>query len=140
MLSDKMAPERWPVYLENLRLLPGVRKVTVGQVAESPGDRSWDGELDIHTASGRHHLFIEEKRGTLNAAMAERVLSILEHSAASTWILFAPYVTPRLAERLAAHHVNFTDQVGNCHLELPPGGLIHVVGRSPPEREASTAL
>ncbi len=135
-----MAPGHWPVYLENLRLLPAVRKVTGGQIAETSGDRGWDGEVDIHTASGRHHFLVEEKRGTLNAAMAERVLSILEQSAASTWILLAPYVTPRLAEQLAAHHVNFMDQVGNCHLELPPGGLIHVVGRSPPLRGASTAL
>src|SRR5258708_19351409 len=126
-----MTPGRWPVYLENLRQVPAVRKVTAGQVAEAPGDPRWDGEMDIHTASGRHHFFIEEKRGALNAAMAERVLSILEQRAAPTWILFSPYVTPRLAERLAAHHVNFMDQVGNCHLELPPGGLIHVVGRSP---------
>lgn len=130
----------WSLYLDGLRHLPAIRRVSPAKPADAPSALSWDGALEIETATTHHRLLVEEKRGPLNAAMAERVLSILRRQAPETWILFAPYVTPRLAETLAAHKINFLDQAGNCHLELPPGVLVHIVGRPAAIRESSTSI
>jgi hypothetical protein len=123
--------EPWPTYLANLRRLPSVRKVK----AHAGSHSDWDGILDIATDRAHASLPVEEKRGVLNVAMAERIVS-LRHRSHDRWIVFAPYVTPHLAELLAREHVNFMDEAGNCHLELQPATFIHVAGR-PRVRPAS---
>lgn len=135
-----MKIEPWSTYLGKLRTLPPVRGVKSHPPRANDKGRGWDGLLEIETSTAHHHLLVEEKRGTINAAMEERILSLRGRRASMPWILFAPRVTSRLAERLAAENINFIDQAGNCHLELPPGVLIHIVGRAFPQREPRSAL
>lgn len=115
----------WPIYVANLRRLPSVRAVK----AHAGPHPDWDGVVDISTEFGQASLGVEEKRGVLNGAMAERIISLGRRHPTQPWIVFSPYVTPLLGEQLAREHINFMDEVGNCHLEIRPSTMIHVVGR-----------
>ncbi len=127
-------------YLNTLQRVPSVRSASLEETGARRAKASGEARLKIVTPSGRHDFLVEVKNGVLNAAMEERVLSLLSRHGAGKWMLFAPYVTPRLAERLAELHVNFVDLAGNCHLELGPSSLIHIVGRGKQPREPRTGL
>ena len=88
--------EAWPIYVANLRRLPSVRTVQA-----HPGPHpDWDGEIDISTDFGHASFGVDEKRGAVNHAMAERIISLRQRHPSQPWIVFSPYVTTRLGEQL----------------------------------------
>jgi hypothetical protein len=135
-----MSRETWATHLEFLRRLPPIQGVAISETAGRLGGSGRDEILEIQTSGAHHRLLIQDKRGVLNSAMKERILSGPHRSGTAPGILFARYVTPRLASDLGEHHVNFVDEAGNCHIELPPGVLIHIVGRAAPARVPRTSI
>lgn len=120
---------QWLPYLDRLRQLRAVRSV----VAEKDC-------VEVETDSGRYRLSVQQKCGALNVAMEERILSTLHNQTSNKWILFAPYITPRLSELLSDQQVNFIDLAGNCHLELGQHFLIHIVKHIKPPKKPRIAL
>lgn len=61
----------------------------------------------------------------------ERLAKALPKAKATTRaLLLAPYVPPRQAEFLRGHGIDYADEAGNVHLEVP-GLLVHVEGKRP---------
>ncbi len=88
-----------------------------------------DGELDLISHGSEHRYAVEITRSHLSYATASGVIE-RARSAKRSWLLFAPYVPPKVGEFLASHQVSYADTIGNCHLIVERGRLLaHVEGK-----------
>lgn len=111
-------PGDWEPYLAHLRALPFVRNL-----------RARGNALSFATPERMEHFHVSSMRGALGYA---RVNSLIAQRAVDEqWILFAPYVSPGIAEQIAQHGGNFVDASGNCHIALGERYLVHVEGKRP---------
>jgi hypothetical protein len=118
------------VYIAGLEKLPFIEGVEVLQVEPiAVRERNWDALIEVRTPLGAHRLWVEQKKGTLNKAMCERVLGLLRHQPPEKWILFAPHITTALGQELAHQQINFLDEAGNCHFTLGRHYLVHIEGK-----------
>lgn len=114
-------PVEWEPYLEHLRTLPFVRNL-----------RARLNTLSFATPERTEHFHVSSMRGALGYA---RVNSLIAQRAGDEqWILFAPYVSPGIAEQIAQHGGNYVDANGNCHITLGEHYLVHVEGKRPQTR------
>jgi hypothetical protein len=93
-----------------------------------------DGELGLrHRRRGPKERFVVRiTRTHLSYALAAGFIEqarILD----GNWVLFAPYVPPKIGQHLAAHNLSYVDAIGNCHLQVAQGRelLAHVEGKKP---------
>lgn len=91
-----------------------------------------DGELRVSFDAKREIFTLHITRSHLSYAMASGFIQ-QARAAKRGWVLFVPYVPPRIGSHLAANGVSYVDAVGNCHLVLPRGHrlLAHVEGKRP---------
>lgn len=118
----------WEPYLEGLRALPFVRHVKAG-----------DGVVLLATADGLERLSVTTMRGALGYARVNSLIA--QQRGDARWILFAPYVSPGVAERIAHHGGNFIDEAGNCYVAIGDRYLAHLTGKRPePQRTGHEPL
>lgn len=124
--------ERLDEYLARLKALPFVEEARVERLETQ---QRWDAVLRLRVDGEAHRLRVEHKRAPrLNHALLEAFLARVKRYGDTRWILFAPYVTAPIADRLREKEVNYIDLAGNCYLAIDRGHVALIVGRRPPDR------
>jgi hypothetical protein len=130
-LTDRVTP-----YLRHLEALPFVRSTRVAPTAEALGA---DALLDIETTHGEaHRFFVKVETSHLSSAAPDALAAAARRAPARPWIVFAPHVGRRLAERFRAQGTAFVDRAGNCHVPLGTEHIAEILGRAPQARDVST--
>lgn len=100
----------------------------------SPAKIAQDGNLHfrLHQRSSPEVFATRIVRTHLSYPLASGFIE-QARSFGGNWILFAPYVPPKIGHHLAAQNVSYVDAVGNCHIQLGQAGqlLAHVEGKKP---------
>jgi hypothetical protein len=87
--------------------------------------------LLIQTAQGTDEFRVLLKKTHLTYGIAEGALALMRRAPAHRWILFAPYVGPRMGEFLTDNDACYVDEVGNCRLAMDGTYIALIEGRKP---------
>jgi hypothetical protein len=100
-------------------------------------NRRADAMIDIN-AGGKKHRYLVEMKGNIDRlAMLGQVKTQLDQFD-KPGLLFAPYITPAIANECRKLNIPFLDTAGNAYLKAP-GLHIFITGERPPERKAMGA-
>jgi hypothetical protein len=137
-------------YTARLRELPFIKDVRIRlEPDRGPGPRP-DADLVLTTPEGDYELLVETKRTHLTYATADYLLAMwqnaMQHNLWTNqqhlprpqkqpWILFAPYVPPKIGQHLADEGANYIDLEGNCRLRLGDRYIAAIEGRVPERKD-----
>ncbi len=93
--------------------------------------------IDITAGEKKHRYLVEMKRNVDRLAMLGQVKAQLDQFD-KPGLLFAPYITPAIANECRKLNIAFLDTAGNAYLKRP-GLHIFITGERPPEPKAMGA-
>jgi hypothetical protein len=118
-------------YLAKLRKIPFVEGARLEAREKVAGPHRWDAAIEIKVGGRAHRLFVELRRTPHLTVPLVNLFQDHLGEARAKWILFTPYVTPPMADRLEKAEINFVDLAGNCRVEVDKGHVAIIQGRRP---------
>jgi len=123
--------------LHALARTTGLEGHVVAVEPQTAKDRGADALIDINAGGKRHRYAVEIKRNVDRLAMLGQVKTQLDQFD-RPGLLFAPYITPAIANECRKLGIPFLDTAGNAYLKAP-GLHIFITGERPPEPKAMGA-
>ena len=121
-------------HLENLPFVEGVRVLRI-----QPQGRGWretraDAEVLVRTPRKEHRFLVEVKNANLTYEVAQGVIARTRETPQDQWMLFAPYVPPKMARFLVKERIGYVDETGNCYVAIGKDHIALIEGRRPIEK------
>ena len=129
-----MEPDPVNRCLAHLRRLPFVEQATAMADPEYAPGRKADLVLRLRTPAGDHEFAVEVKKPQITQAVAEHHALEVREPGARPWMLFAPFVPPRVGRALVERGLCYIDEVGNCHVAIGREYVARIEGRRRPQR------
>ena len=112
--------------IERFRSLLPIKDIKVKKTEINDNNRRIDGLLEVITGKGKL-FFVYEIKGIVKRPIPEQLIKN-QNNNNETFILFAEYVNPYIAEDLKKKNVNFIDCQGNIFIHAPNHLYIDVQG------------
>ena len=120
--------------LDALERTTGVKGRVIAIEPTAGNGRRPDALVDIYIEGKKHRYVVEAKAHLDRPAALGHVKAQLDELG-ERGLLFAPYITPVMAQKCRQLNISFLDTVGNAYLR-EPGFLVYITGEKPEDRTA----